>query len=54
MNWEQMMWAKDHDWYWHSTTRTDGSYTIWVASNRPEGGLLPFTNYERLRVWAGY
>ena len=54
MNWYQMSWAKTHDWYSHCTTRTDGSYIIWVFSLRPERGLCPFTDYDMLQTWAGY
>ena len=54
MNYEQKQWATSHDWFHSVSTRTDGNYTVWVHSTRPEGGLTPFTDYNRLRKWAGY
>ena len=50
----QMRWAASHDWYSNAETDDGIEYRVWVYSNRPEGGLCPFSNFERLQTWAGY
>lgn len=49
MTYRHIKWARQHDWF---ISAHNG--IVWVKSMRPEGGIVPFRNYEKLRVWAGY
>lgn len=51
---KQMRWAATHDWYINADLIDVDTYRVWVRSDRPEGGQLPFTDVKRLEVWAGY
>lgn len=53
IKWDEMQWCRLNSWYSHAETLTDGSYRIWVNSRRPEGGILPFSDFNKLTKWAG-
>lgn len=55
MTTKQINWAMTHDWYYYAgRDSVTGVIRVWVYSNRPEGGILPFSDYQKLRKWAGY
>lgn len=49
MKYRQIKWARQHDWFISSH-----GGVVWVKSIRPEGGIVPFIDYLKLRAWAGY
>jgi hypothetical protein len=54
MTTQQIEWAKTHDWFQSSQQLPDSSFVVWCNSKRPEGGLVPFTDINKLIKWAGY
>lgn len=57
MNAQQIKWASQHDWYSHSSGNTVYvvDYVINVDTNNVvTNKVMPFTNFQELRVWAGY
>ena len=50
----QAFWAASHDWFNRYEKRADGTYIVWVNSDRPEGGLCPYSDFTKLCNWAGY
>lgn len=52
---KQVAWAMTHDWYYYTATSSvNGVRTVWCHSNRLEGGIVPFQDFDKLKAWAGY
>jgi|TARA_R110000737_G_scaffold55016_2_gene77819 hypothetical protein len=54
MTTQQIAWASKHDWFQSVQELTDKTIVIWCHSKRPERGVVPFTNIQKLMQWAGY
>ena len=54
MTTQQIAWAKTHDWFQSVQQLTDSSVVIWCRSKRPERGVVPFQDIDKLKQWAGY
>jgi hypothetical protein len=57
MNNQQIKWASLHDWYSHSNGNTVYviDYVINVDTNNVvTNKVVPFTDFQALREWAGY
>ena len=50
----QVLWASKHDWFRSYEVLNDGSVIVWCRSDRPEGGIVPFSDINKLKSWAGY
>jgi len=53
MEYQQVVWACEHDWYRRATQHDDGTWTVHVRDELDQG-CQDFTNFNELRVWAGY
>lgn len=53
MNTEQVSWAKSHDWYTGAIRNSDGAYTVLCYCSEVQYSIR-FTDYRKLRSWAGY
>lgn len=52
---QQMQWAMQHDWYvYASTVAMTGEIVITVRDGLLNGRTLKFTDFDKLRTWAGY
>ena len=54
MNWEQVAWAKQHDWYIMHGKYADNKYKVAVRCDTREHGAIVFDDFQKLYVWAGY
>lgn len=53
MTYNQIEWAKQHDWYVHYIREGDGSYTAIVYDSELQYSVR-FTDFKKLKEWAGY
>ena len=51
---QQVNWAKQHDWFRSVQVLDTGMTIVWCLSQRPERGVVPFTDIVKLKEWAGY
>jgi len=52
---QQVYWAMEHDWFYYSGTNSlSGEITIHVYDDMIQGASLDFTDFNELRIWAGY
>lgn len=52
---QQVYWAMEHDWFYYSgTCSLSGAITIYVYDDMQVGASKAFTDYNELRIWAGY
>lgn len=59
---EQVLWAKQHDWFVSATPPTDDTphgWTVEVKENYHDGEQwhereAAFTDFQQMRAWAGY
>ncbi len=52
---QQVYWAMQHDWYYYCGTSTiDGTRYVYVHNDEILGDVLQFTDFNKLRIWAGY
>ena len=50
---QQVRWARDHDWYLGTMSR-DGQIIIFVKHDYIPFIELEFTDFNELKIWAGY
>lgn len=52
----QSMWAETHDWFIFAFEELDGSWSVVVkdATEEDENNRTIFSNFRKLKAWAGY
>lgn len=54
LNTQQMVWAKQHDWFVEAFVNSYNLYTVVVRPSFEGDKQTVFTDYKELRAWAGY
>lgn len=54
MNKQQLAWAAAHDWYIGHGTNANNEIFVKVRHDWIADHALTFTDYQKLREWAGY